>query len=173
MEVTVKEAKSIDAIEISNIARDTFSLACPPESDSSELKAYCAKNLSPANFEKLFCTQNSYVAFAQIDNEIAGFVALIFGSTLIGFPNLERPAELQKFYVKPKFHGKDVARILMDDAIKTCEKNEYKNVWLSVFNGNKRAIDFYSKFGFITIGQTKFIMGNESHLDDLMITKIT
>ena len=106
MEVIVKEAKSIDAFEISNIARDTFVLACPPESDPSELKAYCVKNLNPANFENFICAQNSYVAFAQIDNEIAGFVVLIFGSTLLGFPNLERPVELQKFYVKSNFMEK-------------------------------------------------------------------
>lgn len=172
MEITVKEAKSIDAFEISKIAKETFALACPIESDASELKAYCEKNLNPANFEKLIRTQNCYIACALADNEIAGFVVLIFGSTCPDFSTSKRPVELQKFYVQSKFHGKEVAKILMKEAIKTCEKKGYKNVWLSVYSGNKRAIDFYSKFGFVVAGHTNFIMGSESHLDNLMVTKI-
>lgn len=172
MNVTIKEAKLIDAFEISNIAKDTFDLACPRESDVSELKAYCEKNLNPANFEELICTQNSYVAYALINNEKAGFSVLIFDSICPEFPNLKKSVQLQKFYVQPSFHGKGVAKTLMNDVINKCEKLGYKNIWLSVYSENKRAIDFYSKSGFAFAGYTKFIMGSETHLDKLMIAEI-
>lgn len=87
MDITIKESKFIDAFEISNIAKDTFDLACPKESDVSELKAYCEKNLNPANFEKLICAQISYVAHALINKEKAGFVVLIFDRTFPDFSN--------------------------------------------------------------------------------------
>jgi tRNA (guanine37-N1)-methyltransferase len=172
MDVAVKETNLSDAFELSNIAKDTFALACPEESDVAELKAYCEKNLSPFVFEKLISAQNSYVSHAYLNNEIAGFVVLIFGSICPKLQNLKKPVELHKFYLKPKYHGKEVAKILMNDVINTCKKKGYENVWLSVFSGNKRAMDFYSKSGFVVVGQTNFIMGSETHLDNLMVAKI-
>ena len=172
MDIAVKEAKLTDAFEISEIARDTFPLACPEESDIVELKDYSDKNLNASVFEKLICAQDSYVAYAHLKNEIAGFIVLIFGSICPDFPKLKLPVELQKFYIKPKYHGKEVAMILMNHVISACKKRGYKNVWLSVFSGNRRAMYFYSKFGFLVVGQTNFIMGSETHLDNLMIAEI-
>lgn len=122
MDISVNKAKLIDAFEISKIAKDTFPLACPEQSDKSELRAYGDKNLNTSVFEKLICAQDSYVAYAHFKNEIAGFIVLIFGSICPDFPELRWPVELQKFYIKPKFHGSEVATVLMNNLINTCKE---------------------------------------------------
>jgi diamine N-acetyltransferase len=173
MDVIVRETNLRDALDLSNVAQQTFALACPQDSDIAELQAYCIKNLRPSVFEKLISDQNSYVSLASINNEVAGFAVLIFDNACYELPKLTKPVELQKFYLKPEYHGEGVAQILMNDAVNRCQKKDYKNIWLSVFSGNKKAIRFYSKCGFIVTGQTNFIMGCENHLDYLMVANIS
>ncbi len=172
MEIVVKEAELVDASEISKIAMETFGLSCPKESDLYELKTYTEKNLNPAYFQKVIRAKNSYVACAFAVNEIAGFIVLRFGSTCPDILNLKRPVELQKFYVKSRFHGIKVAEKLMNEAKSVCAMKDYTDIWLSVFSGNNRAKSFYTKFKFSVAGTTNFIMGSETHLDNLMVAKI-
>lgn len=172
MEIVVKEATLNDAFEISKVAQKTFALACPKESDVHELKAYSEKNLNLAYFQKLICTHSSYITCAFVNNELAGFTALEFGSACPDILALEKPAELQKFYVKTKFHGTKVTEKLMHEAKNACIQKKCTDIWLSVFSNNKRAIRFYSKYQFVVVGTTNFIMGSETHLDNLMVVKI-
>jgi ribosomal protein S18 acetylase RimI-like enzyme len=172
MEIVIEEAKLDDALEISKIAKETFVLACPKKSDVHEIKAYSEKNLNPSNFQKLICAQSSCVICAFVNDELAGFVVLEFGSICPDTPSLKKPVKLQKFYVKAKFHGTKVTGKLMEEAKNVCIKEKYTDIWLSVFSKNERAIRFYSKFKFVAVGTTNFTMGSETHLDNLMVAKI-
>jgi ribosomal protein S18 acetylase RimI-like enzyme len=172
MQIVLQEAKLGDALEISNVAKETFSLACPKESDVVEIKAYIEKSLSLGYFQELICARNSYVICAFVNNELAGFVVLEFSSICPDILTLRSPIELQKFYVKTKFHGTEVTAKLMIEAKKECVKRKYTDIWLSVFSDNDRAKKFYSKYGFVVVGTANFTMGSETHLDNLMVAKI-
>lgn len=172
MEIVIEEAKLNDALEISKVAKETFALACPKESDVHELKAYSEKNLNLSYFQRLICAQRFYVICAFVNNELAGFVVLEFGSICPEILALKRPVQLQKFYVKMKFHGTKVTEKLMKEAKNVCIKKNYTDIWLSVFSNNERAKNFYSKYKFVVVGTTNFIMGTETHLDNLMVAKI-
>jgi ribosomal protein S18 acetylase RimI-like enzyme len=173
MKIVIEEARLHDALEISRVAEETFALACPNESDMDEIKEYCEKNLNSSYFQELICNQNYYIICAFVNNELAGFVVLEFGSICADIQALTKPAQLQKFYVRMKFHGTKVAENLMKEAKNICSKKKYTDIWLSVFSDNERAIGFYSKFDFFAVGTTKFAMGNETHLDKLMVARLT
>jgi ribosomal protein S18 acetylase RimI-like enzyme len=51
----------------------------------------------------------------------------------------------------------------------TKAKNKLKKVlWLGVWERNRRAIDFYSRFGFQKFGEHVFMVGNDAQTDWLM-----
>ena len=45
-------------------------------------------------------------------------------------------------------------------------------VWLGVWKQNKKAIDFYTKWGFRIFGECDFVLGNDLQKDWLMRKKI-
>ena len=99
---------------------------------------------------------------------MAGFIAAAYNSSCDSVADLSNAAEIQKLYVRPRFHGKETAYKLMTSAITEVTKPGIEKIWLGVYNGNIRAKKFYSKFGFQVVGKTYFTMGSEKHLDDIM-----
>jgi ribosomal protein S18 acetylase RimI-like enzyme len=168
MEIAVKTAILEDASDIAQIARDTFVLACPSSADPGEIEKYISYNLNTEYFENVIASKATYIACAFVNGEMAGFVLAIYDSSCDSPADLSNAAEIQKLYIRPEFHGKEIAYKLMTSAISEVTKPGIKKIWLGVYSGNIRAKTFYSKFGFHVVGQTYFTMGSEKHLDDIM-----
>ena len=66
--------------------------------------------------------------------------------------------ELARFYVSRKFQGTGVAQQLLGIVLAHAELQGCPTLWLSVWQENARAIAFYNRWGFRTIGAAKFLM---------------
>jgi len=172
MEITVKQATSEDVPVLSTIAQLTFPLAGPLNSSKKEIAKYITENLNESVFQKLVESDEVFVACAQSGNELVGFIVMKYRSSHPNNADLENSAELQRLYVLPKYHGTKSSKLLVSEALKECSEKGIDAIWLSVYSGNSRAKKFYSKFGFQEIGTTHFKMGNEKHLDIIMVANI-
>jgi diamine N-acetyltransferase len=65
-------------------------------------------------------------------------------------------AELKRIYVLSRWHGTGIGRDLFDLALDTAKQRGAKRLVLSVYTRNARAIRFYEKQGFVTIGEATF-----------------
>jgi ribosomal protein S18 acetylase RimI-like enzyme len=171
--VLVKPAITADASAIAKIAKETFALACPPSADPNELEKYIDYNLNAERFGKLIASQSTYIACVFVKGEMAGFIVAVYDSPCVDIADLTSTAEIQKLYIRPKFHGKEIAYKLMTSAIAEVTKPGIEKIWLGVYSGNIRAKKFYSKFGFHVVGETYFTMGSEKHLDNIMAVSTT
>jgi ribosomal protein S18 acetylase RimI-like enzyme len=99
--------------------------------------------------------------------------------TLAGFCRLEpTPAptlvqgdasvELCKLYVADEYHGQGVASQLMERSIGEAIKVGYEMMWLFVWEQNARAISFYRKHGFTTVGGHDIYIGEVLFRDFVM-----
>jgi diamine N-acetyltransferase len=79
------------------------------------------------------------------------------------------PVELYRCYVDRSWHGRGVARQLMDGVFEAARELEGRSLWLSVWERNPRAIRFYEKCGFRTAGSTTFVVGTDSQRDLVMV----
>ena len=104
-----------------------------------------------------------FVACAQVGKELVGFIVMKYFSSQPNNQNLDSPAELKRLYVLEEYHGTNVSKFLVSEAIKECSRNGIDTIWLNVYSENNRAKKFYSKFGFQEVGTTYFQMGNEKH----------
>ena len=70
--------------------------------------------------------------------------------------------QLQKIYVLKDFLSMKIGFGLQDLLLTKAKELNFNKVWLSVLNSNERAINFYKKNGFETIGNHDFQIGKEN-----------
>jgi diamine N-acetyltransferase len=76
--------------------------------------------------------------------------------------------ELSRFYVDAPYHGKGIASVLMQEIETLAREKLAQSLWLSVWQEAAQAIRFYQKQGFVIIGDTTFMIGDEAMHDWLM-----
>jgi ribosomal protein S18 acetylase RimI-like enzyme len=76
--------------------------------------------------------------------------------------------EIQRIYVLQAFHGKRIGQLLLDEAIKIAQQIPVNYIWLGVWEENHRALQFYTKNGFVTFDKHLFILGDDQQTDLLM-----
>lgn len=161
----IRRATKNDLERISEIAKISFPLACPPDADKAELDQYVSTKLATRIFQKIYQDAANNLWVAEIDSQVIGFCLL----NIINSSN----AEISRIYVLPEHHGSGGAAMLIDSAIRLAKSQNIKDIVLSVFSGNARAKKFYEKIGFKFIEHVDFQMGKEVHRDDLMKLIIT
>jgi len=77
--------------------------------------------------------------------------------------------ELQQIYVAAEWHGKGVARELMDWGISAARQLDATELYLTVFDHNERAKAFYSKCGFSEVGRCTFTLGGQVYDDRIWL----
>ena len=100
----------------------------------------------------------------------------IFNNEIAGLAQVKPPKphvdqhkfELSRFYVDSPFHGKGIARLLMQETLHQLTLKSASSLWLSVWQESQQAIRFYQKQGFVITGDTIFMVGNDPMKDWLM-----
>jgi diamine N-acetyltransferase len=77
-------------------------------------------------------------------------------------------AELKRIYVLSRWHGTGIGRDLFDVAEAEARARGAARLVLSVYTRNVRAIAFYEKQGFVTIGQAVFAEFPVEFADNVM-----
>jgi ribosomal protein S18 acetylase RimI-like enzyme len=76
--------------------------------------------------------------------------------------------EIERIYVLKEFHGQNMGQLLYNKALEIATKLSIKEIWLGVWEKNKRAISFYKKNGFIEFDTHIFKLGNDDQIDIMM-----
>jgi putative acetyltransferase len=85
---------------------------------------------------------------AEYDSEVAGCIAL----KKIG----EGICEMKRLYVRPKFRGKKIGRVLAEKIIAEAKAIGYKKMRLDTLKRLKEALSLYRSMGFREIGSYVF-----------------
>ena len=173
MEIAVQPVSSKDVAAVSHVAQITFAMAGPSDSSQEEIKRYIDEHLNEAELQQLVQSDEFFFAHARHEDHPIGYIVVKYCSRLPDIYESDSFAQLQRLYVLPKYHGTISAKSLVTEAFRACSNKNVNRIWLSVFSENDRAKRFYSKFGFQEIGSTIFKMGNEDHLDTLMMANVT
>jgi GNAT superfamily N-acetyltransferase len=104
---------------------------------------------------------------AEVDGTLTGFTQLHLGTPPECVTGAS-PVEVRRFYVDRPFHGRGLAKTLMQFAERTARDLGGRTLWLGVWERNPRAIAFYAKCGFIDVGSHTFIVGTEEQTDRVM-----
>lgn len=110
---------------------------------------------------------------AELSNEAHVFYAAFYKhqpagyfKTIYNIPhkavNLQPVTKLERLYVLNQFFELKLGQPLLQKAVELSKEAGDKGMWLNVWKENKRAIRFYEKQGFQTVGESLFVL-TETH----------
>jgi ribosomal protein S18 acetylase RimI-like enzyme len=169
--IEIRKATLSDLETLQNISKQSFT------------ETFAAIN-TPENMEKYL--QESFNATqltAEINNPDSPFYIAFWNTEPVGYLKLnlgnaqtevveDTTLEIQRIYVLQAFHGKKIGQLLLDEAIKIAHQIPVNYIWLGVWEENHRALQFYTKNGFVTFDKHLFILGDDQQTDLLMKLKI-
>ena len=165
--IEIKKASLSDLEVLQIISIQTFSETFAEVNTPENIENY---NRESFNLEKLtseITNPNSQFFIAYSDSEPIGYLKINFGDAQTEILN-DHALEIHRIYVLQAFHGKKVGQLLLDKAIEIAQQSTADYIWLGVWEENHRALQFYTKNGFITFDTHIFILGEEKQTDLLM-----
>ena len=96
-------------------------------------------NFTMNNLDK-FSEPDGWLLLVEVDGEIAGTISL---------RKIRKDAgEIKRMYVNPKFRGKKLGNLLIEEVIKISKGNEFSKLYLDTAHFMSSAISLYKKYGF-------------------------
>lgn len=170
-QVLTRIAESNDAALLATLANVTFhdAFADHPLMPKKDLASYIDNAFTTLQIESELKDANSVFLLAEIDGELAGYAKLEFEShspTVAG----ENPVKLKRLYARQKFIGRGVGASLLERCFGEGAERGHDTIWLTVWENNLRAQNFYSQWKFEPCGTIEFLLG-EAVLTDLIMQR--
>ena len=165
----IRIALPADAEPLTALAGRTFRDTFASDNSAQDMEVYVRNSLSLDRIRaELADNANTFLlAFTGGAEQPTGYAKLRTGTadpSVIG-PN---PVELQRLYVDRSAIGHGVGATLMRASFEAARSAGYRTLWLGVWERNARAISFYGKWGFETVGDHVFRLGSDDQRDLIM-----
>jgi ribosomal protein S18 acetylase RimI-like enzyme len=158
----------IEQIEqLQQIGRQTFEETFAESNSAENMAKYLEEAYSHEKISAELNDPNSFFYFAMMDHNVIGYLKLNKGGSQTELKDNDA-LEIERIYVIKEFHGKKVGQLLFDKAITIAKEQNAEFVWLGVWEQNKRAIQFYTKNGFVEFDKHVFVLGDEPQTDIMM-----
>lgn len=163
----IRHAVPADAAPLAALAARTFKDTFGAANSARDMAEYLAKTYSPAQQAIEIASPDMRTLLVEGDGDAIAYAQLRRGIT----PDCVRgaaPIEIWRFYVDTPAIGRGVAQRLMAEVRDTALRIGAGTLWLGVWEHNARAIAFYVKSGFHTVGSHIFVLGSDPQTDLVM-----
>lgn len=166
MSVSYRTATAADAPALADTGRrcfaETFGPSFPPEEMAIHLERHFGQDALPAEYLNPALT----IRIAEADGAIIAYLK----RAPMDLPVPHEPAAqmIRQLYVLEPWQGAGIAAALMDWAAETARAEGAPALYLCVWEKGDRAIAFYRKHGFETVGETPYWLGNLHYMDPVM-----
>ncbi|MCW5515390.1 GNAT family N-acetyltransferase [Muriicola sp. Z0-33] len=169
--IEIRIADSSDAVAISILGRVTFTETFGHLfRDRKDLQQYLLRTFSVEKIENSLKKKENVYWIAFADRLPVGYAKLKLNSPSQFVLGDDDVCQLQKIYVLKDFLSLRIGFQLQERLLQRAIKSDYHAIWLSVLDENERAINFYKRNGFETVGQHEFQIGRE-HFDFIVMSK--
>lgn len=163
MTITVEPARPEDAGAVALVGAATFLESYAGVIDGRALVRHCEEKQTPAVYGAAIADPGQRVWLARLDGAPVGYLHLTA-------PDLPVPVqagdlEIKRIYVLSRLHGSGLGRRLLDLAEDDARSRGAKTLLLGVYKGNTRALGFYGRMGFETVGEREFDVGGVTYHD--------
>lgn len=159
-----------DARRLQQIGRITFEQTFSSSNSNENMEKYLKEGFSLSKLQGEIDDPNAEFYFAMQDNNIIGYLKLNIGQSQTEIKN-ENALEIERIYVLKEFHGQNIGQQLFEKAVERALSQKVDFIWLGVWEENRRAIQFYTKNGFIAFDKHIFRLGDEEQTDIMMKRK--
>jgi ribosomal protein S18 acetylase RimI-like enzyme len=168
MTLAYRDARFEDAQALAVFGAEKFVEAYRDQSPVDILTTFATERFTVARLREEIGSEDVRFFVAEEADAIVAYALVRYDS----FPGCaieaERPAQIERIYVDPKWQGRGVARELVGRCVADARAAGCDAVWLAVWDSNPRAIRFYLKTGFVVVGEQPFVLGDEVQRDFVM-----
>ena len=164
---SIRRATPSDAILLAELGARTFSETFAADNNPEDMAAYLAASFSPERQAAELSDPLSTFLIAEVEGSAAGY-AMVRPGEIPEQVSGERPIELVRLYVAREWQGRGVGPALMQACMDEARRQDFRTVWLGVWEHNHRARAFYSKWNFHEVGAHVFQLGIDPQNDILM-----
>jgi len=155
---------------LAQLSRKTFIESHGHSADEKDILAYANLNFS---IEKLSADlQDPRIFFNKVyvNDQLAGYSKLILNE-----PNAFTPvtplAKFERLYLLKDFYGLGLGDSLLNHNIEIARLHTQKGLWLFVWTQNEKALRFYRKSGFKSIGKYDFKISDKHSNPNFVMLK--
>lgn len=159
-----------DLETLQNIAIQTFTETFAEDNTEEAMRIYLEESFNTEKIKSELNNPDSLFYIAWEEDNPVGYLKVNSGKAQTELQD-ETSLEIERIYVKKSHHGKKVGQLLYNQALETAQQLGKSYLWLGVWEKNLRAINFYSKNGFVEFDKHIFRLGEEEQTD-LMMKKI-
>ena len=140
---------------LSSLGKQTFRETFGSLFTGRELDIYLERTFAPVKMAASLKKENNYFLLAYEEDRPVGYSKMKIDSH-DSHVDTEKPSQLQKIYVLKETLARGVGQRLLDQCVTHARSLSRDCLWLDVLQTNERAIRFYEKNGFKTIGDAIF-----------------
>lgn len=171
MSIVIREATIEDARLIADISHQTFYDTFAAYNKKEDMDKFLSQQFTKGKLIMEVGAKENTFLLAYDHNKIAGYVKLRDERVPLLLNN-RNALEIARIYAMNHQIGKGVGSILMQACIDIAKQKKKELLWLGVWEKNRRAIQFYTKWGFEKFDETDFLLGDDVQKDWLMKKKI-
>ena len=149
------------------IGKRTFFDTFAGVNDPQDMAQYLDESFDPDMIQSELNDPGITYFLAESENQLVGYLKLKEGAEEPCVTG-DRPVELVRLYLDASCIGKGFGTAMMKHALQDAASRGYKILWLGVWEDNERAIAFYKKWGFKTVGKHTFMLGSDAQTDLIM-----
>ena len=165
--INIKRITIDDIFQLQKIGRQTFYETFSEQNTVENMQHYLAESFSIQKLTDELHSTYSQFYFAEHDGQIIGYLKINFGTSQTEL-QAENALEIERIYVLKAFHGKQIGQVLYEKAVEIAQQQNAPYLWLGVWEENKRAINFYTKNGFVEFDKHIFKLGDDKQIDVMM-----
>lgn len=167
----IRPATVADAEALATLARQTFYDTFASTNDAADMALYLAKAYGIDQQTREIEDRDITTLLVEQDGALIGYAQVRAGH-VPDCVTAPAPVELWRFYIDSAWHGRGVARPLMDAVRTEAIRRGGRTLWLGVWEKNDRARAFYAKCGFRDAGSHIFLFGTDPQTDLVMVTAL-
>lgn len=168
-QLVIRHAQHNDADAIAHLAKRTFHDTFAADNASSDMEIYLRDTFSLERTQAELVDSNNIflLAFAHDAAEPIGYAKLKIEKEDMSVQGT-RTIEIERLYVDAIAIGQGVGASLMQACLNEATALDYQAVKLGVWERNERAIAFYKRWGFETVGTRVFMLGSDRQNDFIL-----
>ena len=169
--MTIRPGTAADAAALADFAARTFAETFAADCAPADMEEHLARAYGIAQQTAELTDPGTATLLAEEAGILVGY-AQVRRAPLPSCVTAPDATELHRFYVDRAAHGTGVAPALMSAVRAAAIAAGARNMWLGVWENNRRALRFYAKCGFVDVGSHTFVLGSDPQTDRVMVSPI-
>lgn len=168
----LREAVVGDASSLASFAARAFWDTYRDIDDPADIASYVSEHFTTDALSTVIGDPGSTTLLAEVGTQLVGYVQLKLGEppACVSGP---APIELARLYLGSEFIGQGYGSALMLAAQAKARSLGGQTLWLGVYDRNVRAVRFYERFGFTSVGGKEFLFGGRTYIDPIYCVRLS